>query len=211
LLRILAFVVAVLISLAHCAPAQAQQPAPDTVIKWLQEGNKRYVSGTNRTLVRSADRPTALNKMQAPFAMILGCADSRVTPELAFDQPWGTLFTVRVAGNIAEPYMVGSLEYAILTFKTPVIVVLGHDNCGAVDAAMAGAQVTGNLKKVVDDITPAVQGAKNLGAGIDANVRHAMQQLQSSSPVVAEAVKAGRVRIIGAVYTFKTGGVRWVK
>lgn len=187
------------------------QPNADTAIQRLIEGNLRYARGNNRALVRSTDRPQKLNKMQAPFAMILGCADSRVAPELAFDQPWGSLFTVRVAGNISEPYLLGSIEYAILTFHTPVLVVLGHDSCGAVDAALNNAAATGNLKTVVDAIHPAIAGKKTLQSATDANVRYAINQVQANSPVVAEAVKAGKLRIVGGVYTFKTGKIRWLK
>lgn len=193
--------------------AWAAQPSWDVALHRLKEGNARYVQGANRALSRAEHRPQKLNQMQAPFAMVLGCADSRVAPELAFDQPWGRLFTMRVAGNIAEPYLIGSMEYAVLTFHTPLLVVLGHDNCGAVSAAVNGSAVSGNLKTVIDDIVPAVRGVqgKKLDAAIDANVRHAMAQIQSSSPVIADAVKAGKLHIVGGVYTFKTGKVRWLQ
>jgi len=190
--------------------ACAGQPSADVALQRLQDGNNRYVSGGNRALNRAEHRPQQLNQMQAPFAMILGCADSRVAPELAFDQPWGSLFTVRVAGNIAEPYMLGSIEYSILTFHTPLLVVLGHDNCGAVDSALKGAAVEGNLKMVVDDIAPGIQN-KKLDAAIEANVRHAMVQVQANSPVVADAVKAHKLRVVGGIYTFKTGKIRWLQ
>jgi carbonic anhydrase len=193
------------LSVAHA------QPTAQQALTRLQQGNTRYAKGKNTALRRATDRPQALNSSQLPFAMILGCADSRVAPELAFDQPWGSLFTVRVAGNIADPSLVGSLEYAVLTFHTPLIVVLGHDQCGAVDAALKKAPVTGNLKRVIDDILPAVVGAHSLDAAIDANVHHSMAQLVATSPVIAKAVKAGQVHIVGGVYSFKSGTVRWLK
>ena len=120
---------------AQAGPVPSVSSTPQSALDELKAGNARYVAGTNQQLFRTSDRPLILNSTQAPIAMILSCADSRVTPELAFDQAWGQLFVVRVAGPVADQNGVGSFEFGHTVLGSKLLVVLGHEQCGAVNAA----------------------------------------------------------------------------
>src|SRR5262249_38669819 len=160
-------------------------------------------------------RRTALAKGQQPFASIMGCADSRVPPEVVFDQGLGDLFVVRVAGNVADDTAIGSLEYAATVLAVPLILVLGHSHCGAVAAALKaapGADLSPGIKSLVDAIQPAIQPVKSrpgdmLDNAVRANVVHVVQQLRSSKPTLAGLVGDGKVRIVGGHYDLATGVV----
>src|SRR6516165_380132 len=151
--------VAVLSLLCILQPLQAQeakpkQPSPEEALKRLKEGNSRFVADMLAERNLGRNRRAELAKGQAPFAIILGCADSRVAPELLFDQGLGDLFVVRVAGNVTDPAILGSIEYAVEHLKAPLIVVVGHEKCGAVDAALSGGELHGNIAKLIKEVQP---------------------------------------------------------
>ncbi|WP_246178539.1 carbonic anhydrase [Pandoraea horticolens] len=179
------------------------------------EGNARYVSGLTRRHDFAHERE-ALNGGQNPYAAVLGCADSRIAPEYAFDSARGDLFVTRVAGNFINDDVLGSLEYAVAELKVPIIVVLGHDKCGAVDAAVKvatkGATYPGRIQSLATAILPSVNKIKGeatdlLGAAIAQNVRDSVVNLQTQSAIIQEAEKAGKLRIVGGVYRLGTGKI----
>jgi len=202
------------------AAAAAEAPTvtvdPDEALKRLQEGNARYVANTATNKDFSAGR-MARAAGQAPFAAILGCADSRVAPELAFDQGPGELFVTRVAGNFANEDGIATLEYGVAVLGVRLIMVLGHASCGAVEATIKvvkdGTQLPGHLPSLVDAIRPAVDKAMAakpddlLAAATLENVRQNVAYLLSVEPIIAEAVKAGKIKVVGAVYDIATGKV----
>lgn len=206
--------------------AAADPPATrdaDTVLAHLMEGNKRFVRGETSLLNRR--RPAdfaALAEGQAPVAVIFTCADSRVPPELIFDQGIGDLFVIRVAGNIvsgAGPVMKGSVEYAVAELNVKLIMVLGHGKCGAVDAAIAhiGAndKLPGAIDAMVRLIEPAVNAAKDLPGDrldntIKANVKQGVERLKTLDPILSKAVESEGLKVVGAVYNLATGAVEMV-
>ncbi|HIK42049.1 carbonic anhydrase [Thermoleptolyngbya sp. M55_K2018_002] len=198
---------------------------PDDALAELIAGNRRFV--TRRRLLPHQDtsRLTEVAETQAPFAAILSCADSRVVPEIVFDQGIGDLFVVRVAGNVAALEDVASEEYAVSLLHTPLVMVLGHAGCGAVTAALLGGKLPGALDSLIHEIQPAIaladaelaqlkrnQPNKVLKPGdrltyaVKANVRLQTQRLLQS-PIVSQAVDAGRLKVVGAYYDLATGVV----
>jgi carbonic anhydrase len=208
-----------------CATRKAVAPSildnamsANEVLSNLMRGNARYVSGDLNPRDFSATR-AALAKDQKPIAAILCCADSRVAPELAFDKGRGQLFVVRIAGNFLEPGGLASFEYAVKFLGTPLIVVLGHSACGAIDAAVKvvedNAKLPGHLPELVDAIKPAVRAAKKetgslLVNSIKANVILNVNRIKSAAPVVSNFVSQGKVRVVGGVYDLATGRVELV-
>jgi carbonic anhydrase len=191
---------------------------PDEAWERLKRGNARYVDGAMKRHDFEAER-AALAAGQNPYAGILSCADSRIAPEFAFDSGRGDLFVVRVAGNFAEEDGIASFEYAVKFLGTTLLVVLGHDKCGAVDAAIStvkdGADLPGHLPHLVDHIAPAVKTAMNepgdlLANSIHENVLLIVQKLQTVSPILNDAVSSGQVKVVGGVYKLKTGKVEWI-
>ncbi len=188
----------------------------------LREGNRRFVSG-----VRSLDallshtRRAELAANQCPFAIILGCSDSRVPAEIIFDQGLGDLFVIRVAGNIVAPSQVGSVEFAAARFGTPLVVVLGHTQCGAVLATLEevrrGSNNSPNLRSIVDRIRPSVEGLLAMGldrdegrlvsAAVRANVRASADHLRHGSALLEQLIQEGRLTVVGAEYSLETGEV----
>jgi carbonic anhydrase len=212
------------------APAAAA-PAPTAAeaLARLKAGGARFATGTGDAKALAAGRSHARvqetgTQGQRPFAAILTCADSRTPPEIFLDQGIGDLFVVRVAGNVTDPMGLASLEFGVDALKVPLIVVIGHTRCGAVDAAVqassapagAAGQPTGNLGALVAAIKPAVASARAEGgdpllpAAIRANVRQSMAELSSRSPVLASRIAAGQVRVVGAVYDITTGVTEWL-
>ncbi|MDE2570925.1 MAG: carbonic anhydrase [bacterium] len=190
-----------------------------TALTHLKEGNRRFVSGAPTHPRRDDTRRAAQAERQTPFAAVLGCSDSRVPPEMLFDQGIGDLFVVRNAGNIADDVALGSIEYAARYLQVPLILVLGHERCGAVTAAVesveSGVQVGPHIDRLVDAITPAVAKARSESGGllenaIRENVRAMVAKVASSAPVLAPLVQAGKVRVAGAVYGLKSGAVTWL-
>lgn len=172
------------------------------------EGNRRFVQGESQAPRRSLDRVKELSAGQSPYAAILGCADSRVPVEILFDEGFGDLFTVRVAGNVATPEEVASLEYAVGVLGAQVVLVLGHTACGAVTAAVEGKAVPGQISSLFQHITPAVPAGATLDQAIRANVAHQAKVLRSSSTVIREALDAGRVDVKGGIYSLDDGRVK---
>ena len=208
----------------RCPTAQAAAPGPDgppadEAIQRLLEGNQRFVKGETTSPRRSPGDFRPLVEGQRPMAVILGCADSRVPPELLFDQGVGDLFVVRVAGNVvsgAGPPVKGSIEYGVAELGVSLVMVLGHTECGALKAAIKHIgdrdPLPGALGVLVNSIRPAVVKTKGMpGDPLDnamrANVGIGVEQLRNLQPIVAPAVKRGRVKVVGAVYDLRTGGV----
>jgi carbonic anhydrase len=164
----------------------------------------------------AAKRREELAKSQHPFAIIVGCADSRVPPELVFDQGLGDLFVLRVAGNVVDDHSLGSIEYAVDHLAVRLVVVLGHQSCGAVKAAKetiaANGKAPGHIQSLVTAIQPAVKaaGKADLEATIEVNVKHVAQMLRSSMPVLKPKVDSGELQIVGAKYSLDTGAVRFL-
>lgn len=211
---------------AHAAPHAAPHAAAVTsgahadeenadVWARLLAGNQRFVSGRTRTRGVVAQR-AALVGGQHPDAIVLACADSRVGPELLFDQSLGDLFVVRTAGNIVDPIVLGSMEYAVEHLHAKLIVVLGHGSCGAVKAACSTEELPSqNLVALVQEIRPTVQklsscfeGAELVDRGVRANARHSSQQILANSAILREAVEKGHLKIVTAYYDLATGEVK---
>lgn len=189
--------------------------SPDDAKTRLMEGNARYVSGVTRRHDFTHERE-ALSGGQNPYAAVLSCADSRIAPEYAFDSARGDLFVTRVAGNFVNDDVLGSLEYAVAVLSVPLIIVLGHDKCGAVDAAVKvatkGATYPGKIQSLVTTMLPAVNKIKGetanlLDIAIAQNVRDSMANLHAQSTIIQEAKKAGKLTIVGGVYHLSTGKV----
>lgn len=187
----------------------------------LKEGNKRYVDGkptAPRTDVERRERTAT--EGQKPIATILGCSDARVPPEIIFDQKFGNLFVIRVAGNVTGTSEVASVEYGVGYLGTPIVVVLGHSSCGAVQAAVEKTPLDGKLPKLVELISPAVEKAKSanpkakgdklMEAAVDENVRHQIKELTTKSEMLKKAVDSGKIKIVGAVRDIMTGAIRWL-
>jgi carbonic anhydrase len=194
-------------------------PGTDEVLRKLLEGNKRFMKGETTDPRRKPEDFARLAEGQAPIAIIVSCADSRVPPELIFDQGVGDLFVVRVAGNVisgAGATVKGSIEYAVAELNVPLVMVLGHTKCGAVKAAVKHIDdndtLPGAIAGLLDAIKPAVAKAKGdagnaLENAIMANVVIGVERLRSLEPILAGAVKNGRVKVVGGVYDLRTGGV----
>lgn len=207
-----------LVGRAQAQPARSAA-TPDAALALLLEGNARYVANKMNEHDFSAGR-VARALGQAPFAAILGCADSRVAPELAFDQGPGELFVVRVAGNFMTPDGLGSLEFGAAVLGTKLIMVLGHTSCGAVDSTVAALQkgndLPGHIGELVRAMKPGIEpvvkqgGADLAQRAVVANVRANVQRLQEAKPILAQMVADGKLRVVGAVYDLPTGKVALV-
>ncbi|HEX9115232.1 MAG TPA: carbonic anhydrase [Anaerolineae bacterium] len=178
----------------------------------LLAGNRRHVTAMHIHPDQTPARRQELVAGQTPFAAILSCSDSRVVPEIIFDQGLGHLFVVRVAGNIVDGATLGSLEYAVRHLGVPLVLVMGHSGCGAVTAAVEGGDDEGQIRTLVAAIQPAVVLARNepgplVDNAVRANVRLAVRRLQDAAPVLAPRVTLGQVMIAGGVYDLRTGAV----
>jgi len=199
-------------------PAHSDQPsvAPAEAMSKLKEGNGRYTSGNLQHPGQTTERRTELAKTQHPFAAIVCCSDSRVPPEVVFDQGLGDLFIVRVAGNVINDEGLGSLEYTVDHLGTRLILVLGHQRCGAVDAARetlaAKGKAPGHIQSLVTAIKPAVEATskEDLDATIKANVKHVVDELRSSTPILKAAVDSGKIQVVGGYYSLDTGAVTFL-
>ena len=195
------------------------QRDPGAVLAHLLEGNKRFVKGELAHPGRRPEDFVPLAQGQAPLAIIVGCADSRVSPELVFDQGVGDLFVVRVAGNVvsgAGASVKGSIEFAVAELGARLIVVLGHSACGAVKAAIAHIDANdtlpGSIRELVDMIRPAAAAVRGkpgdkLDNAIKANVKLGVERLRSQDPILSEFSKKGDLKVVGAVYELSTGAV----
>jgi carbonic anhydrase len=226
-------------------PADRDRPmtSPTEALSRLKEGNGRFIAGNMQhphdsaderayiaknsyenpdaislgmTSEQAAKRRAELTKSQHPFAIILSCSDSRVPPELVFDEGLGDLFIVRVAGNVLNDEGLGSIEYGVDVLGARLIVVLGHQSCGAVDAAMktvaAKGKAPGHIQSLVTAIKPVVVATPkaDLETTIKANVKHVADALRSSTPILKGKVDSGDVQVIGGYYTLDTGAVTFL-
>jgi carbonic anhydrase len=221
-------------------PAHADQPVvlPAEAMSRLKEGNGRYTSGNQQhphessqertymatasyenlgmTAAEAATRRTELKTSQHPFAIVLSCSDSRVPPEIVFDQGLGDLFVIRVAGNVIDDQSLGSIEYGVDHLAVRLIVVLGHQRCGAVKAARetiaAKTEAPGHIQSLVTAIKPAVEATAkdDLDATIKANVKDVVQALRSSTPILKGEVDSGKIQVIGGYYSLDTGAVTFL-
>ncbi len=172
----------------------------------LQDGNRRYVDARLRHPNKSPERREELLEGQNPFTVILGCSDSRVPPEILFDRGQGDLFVIRVAGNVLDDIVLGSVEYAALYLNTPLVLVLGHSRCGAVAAARAGGELEGHLPFIAEALRPAVSDVGDEPhAAEKSNARYVAAQLESSGKRFAELAKEGSLKILPAFFDLETG------
>ncbi len=198
---------------AHAAASSA--PSADAVWAGLMAGNKRFIAGkpSSHALVSLRQK---LASAQNPNVIMLSCSDSRVSPEVVFDQSLGDIFVVRTAGNIADKVALGSIEYAVAHIHSPVLVVLGHSSCGAVKAACSGDKMpSANLTAIVDMINPAVTQAKTYAKGGDEliesvvkeNVHQSAKDVLANSEIIRDAVKSGKLKVFEAEYKLDSGEV----
>ncbi len=202
-------------------------PNPNPVIaeeakRRLIEGNRRFVNQNRQYPNQSKRRLQSVSNKQYPYAAILGCADSRVPPEIIFDQGLGDLFVVRIAGNIASNETIGSLEYATANLGTQLIVVLGHKGCGAVSAAFDNQPDDGKINSVVDDIQPSlspnsrtrrnsnINDINDDNNAVINNIEYQAKKLQNNSQIIDRLIRDNRLKIIGAYYDVNTGRVRFL-
>jgi carbonic anhydrase len=217
--RLLNRAIAVLLLSALAVFATGQKSSgkvtADSVLAELKAGNAHHVAHRYQHPHETAERLRQLASGQKPPAEILSCADSRVPPEIIFDQGLGDLFVVRVAGNVASDTELGSLEYGAEHLHVPLLVVLGHQHCGAVTAAVEGGEVEGHIGAITNLLRPAVEKTRGLPGdpvenAVKANVEMVVKQLRASTPVLAKLVSQGKLKVVGAIYSLDTGQVTWL-
>lgn len=187
-------------------------PEIGQALQKLIEGNKRFSLSKSVHPNQNRERRQELVKGQKPFAVVVGCSDSRIPPEIIFDQGLGDLFVIRVAGNIVDDVALGSIEYAVDHLGTNLIVVLGHSKCGAVTATIQGGVPHGHVGSIMEAIKPAIEAAKELPGDlidntIKANTRLVADQLQYSDPILSEMTRQGKISIVSAYYNIESGEV----
>ncbi len=197
------------------AHAVAPSVAPEKALENLLEGNRRFVAGSMSHPGQSAARRKETAQGQHPFAAVLTCADSRLSPEVIFDQGLGDLFVVRNAGNLLSDHVIGSMEYAVEHLHVRLVIVLGHSKCGAVSAAVAGGEAPGHLKSIVSSLEPAVGLARKkpgdpVQNAIRINARLNGATLAGAEPILAKLAKDGKVKVVAALYNLETGTVELV-
>ncbi len=209
---------------AQASAAPAAKPAPPATdlspaeaLALLQEGNAAFLRGERGSRLTNAQRRLELARGQAPFAAYVTCSDSRVPPEVLFGRGLGELFIIRNAGNTVDTVALGSIEYAVAVLKTPLVVVMGHESCGAVKAAIEvvtdNATFPGSIGRMVEPIIPAVLRARSeagnlLDNSVRANVRRVVRQLrEQTEPIMLEPQQAGRLWVVGAYYSLQSGEV----
>jgi carbonic anhydrase len=200
---------------AAAAPVTAPGVSADQALQRLLKGNERFRTGRPARPNQTARRRGDLTTGQQPFAAILSCSDSRVPPEVVFDQGLGDLFVVRVAGNVADDPEIGSLEYAAAVLGTPLLLVLGHEQCGAVEAALKGDPGPGHVGTLTRAILPAVEKIQRApGDLLDnagrANVARVVDQLRAMPPILSDAVQGGRLKVLGGYYQLGSGAVQLI-
>ncbi len=203
---------------AKAPPEPENVVSPDASLARLMEGNARYVQGVSKRHDFKHEREP-LTRGQNPYAAILSCADSRIAPEFCFDSGRGDLFVCRVAGNFANAESIASFEYAVNVLSVPLILVLGHDSCGAVDATIKSLKdnttLPGHLPSLVDALAPAVkdvlgEAGDTLANAIKRNVVRTVATLSAATPILSAAVEAKKLRVAGGIYQLATGKVAMV-
>ena len=197
--------------------AEAWPASPAEALAVLMEGNRRFVAGEREHPHQDADRRAAVAPGQRPFAVLFGCADSRLAAEIIFDRGLGDLFVVRTAGHVVGPEVLGSVEFGVAVLNTPLVAVLGHDSCGAIGATLAAMEgavsPSGFMRDVVDRVMLSVIAARNAGrvdpdlAG-EEHVRHTVDLLVKRSAVLADRVADGTCAVVGLSYRLAEGSVR---
>ena len=193
----------------------------DEALRRLIDGNERFLRGESRVAGLSRETMAAMARGQRPFATILGCSDSRVAPELIFDAGLGELFVVRVAGNVLSVEVAGSMQYAVSHLQTPLVIVLGHEGCGAIQAALATKHqstahrsriqlLVESILPVLDDVNPDAPPAVQLAQAVEKNVRSTVRTILES-PEGRPRAAEGRVKCVGAIYDIETGRVRFLE
>ena len=215
MVRTVRIVVAAAVCGAAVAAAQEQMPSADTVLRELKAGNDHHLAKRYQHPHQTASRQREVAQGQHPHAIVLSCADSRVAPEIILDQGLGDLFDVRVAGNVASDAELASIEYAAEHLHTPVLVVMGHQKCGAVTAAAEPGEAEGHLPSLLAMIRPAVDTARTqpgdlIENAVRINVENVVRQIRLSTPVLAALVDRGELTVAGAVYSLDTGKVIWL-
>ena len=182
------------------------------IIKWLKEGNQRFVSDTSVKKLKNSTHRELLAGGQSPLAVVLGCADSRVVPEIVFDTDLGELFTVRVAGNVAATSAIASIEFAVEQLNVKLVLVKGHSGCGAVTAAVEGGDHGPNLNKLITHILPAIEqtSVRNVDEVVKKNARINAGELIKRSSIIAKAVKEGQLKIFPTFYHLESGEVEFL-
>jgi len=190
---------------------------PGEALFQLRDGNDRFVNNRFKPRDYVRERKEQIQG-QHPYAIILTCSDSRVPPEILFDESLGKLFVLRVAGNVLDPVLLGTIEYAAEHLHVGLLVVLGHESCGAVKAAVEGGEVKGNLAQLVKKISPAVERAKRknldgngaMAEAVQENIRQQMEITMSDSLLLRELIEEQKLWIVGGVYSLQTGKVSWL-
>jgi len=192
----------------------------DSVLTWLKNGNNEFVHGEFNVHGVDSSLRITVSKAQHPRAVILTCSDSRVAPELVFDKGLGDLFVIRVAGNILDDAVIGSIEYAVEHLHTSLVVIMGHRGCGAIAAAVADLQnpeseIDNHIRSLTDKIEQAMTSVNLNGNDINqkallSNIIFSISTLNQSRPVLNEAVKKGELKIVGTIYDISTGKVEWL-
>lgn len=198
------------------APKPQNAISPDAALERLLEGNRRFLKGGEKPQDFRAERE-ALLRGQNPFAAVLSCADSRLAPAYIFDSELGDLFNIRIAGNFAAPEVIASFEYAVLKLNTPLLMVLGHEKCGAVEAALqtarTGQRLPGHLPVLAEAIAPAIVGAERrrtedqLAAAINHNIQLNVAKIKASAPILDRATGEKKIRVVGGLYRLESGRV----
>lgn len=192
--------------------AGAEGPSPAEALQRLVEGNQRFVAGALVHPNRDELRRLEIAQKQKPFAIVLACSDSRVPPQLLFDQGLGDIFEIRIAGNTLDEIITGSIEYAAGVLNAPLIVVMGHSKCGAVEAAIQNKPLPGHIEWLANVIRGALVGQScelrdQPTCSIKWNVAWVVKQLRQSAPVLAPLVQAGKLKVVGAYYDLESGKV----
>jgi carbonic anhydrase len=184
----------------------------DAALKKLIDGNRRFISGSTSHPHQDRKRLQDVISGQNPFAIILGCSDSRVPPEVIFDQGIGDLFIIRTAGHVVDDVVLGSIEYAVDHLGVPLLIVLGHQNCGAVQASIQSSSAPAHMSKLTSYISPVIKSAAGqnddlMHSAVIANVRYTVDLLKQNEPLLAASIRNGKLKIYGSVLNFENGVV----
>ena len=202
----------------HHGAETEKSVSAEQALSRLREGNERFRSGQLQHPDQGVSRLHEISSGQHPFAIVVSCSDSRVPPEIVFDEGLGDLFVVREAGHVADAATLGSIEYAVEHLHAHLVVVLGHENCGAVAAAAdvitKNAKPEGHIVTLVDDIRPAIERSQSgpgslVARAVRANVDMVADNIRGSHPILFEHLAHGDVKVVGAVYDLKTGAIEW--
>lgn len=210
------FLLAVIVNFSYSAETKSVAVTSEQSLKKLVDGNKRYVTGKAVNPDRDKKRREEIATAQHPFVVILTCSDSRVSPEVIFDQGLGDIFEIRNAGNLVDDVVLGSIEYAVEHLQVPLVVVLGHERCGAVSAAVAGGEVPGHISSLTETLKTSVEKAKTqkgdtVDIAVNENIDEMVKKILEDKPIMEELIKEGKVKVVGAYYDLDSGEVKFKK